>query len=123
MPSVTWHWLPYWVCGGIALASSLSIGIAAVLNVWLLQRTHRGVALRPLAGLMGRALLLAGVALLAGTAARELTTDLPVPVTGLAAGGATVGAYALGLVMLRAPEATTTFEAFVQVLRRRRRRS
>lgn len=107
---------------GIALATSVSIGIAAVLNAWLLRRKHQGVALRPVLGLAIRALAIGAVALLAGLAIRALLSGLPALLVAGGAGGVVCGIYVLGLVILRAPEATVTFAALAQVVRRRRRR-
>lgn len=107
---------------GIALASSISIGIAAVLNTWLLWRKHRAVALRPVAHLGVRAVVVGLAALAAGLGVRELVSDLPAAVIAFAAGGTVLGVYALGLIMLRAPEAAVTREALEQVLARRSRR-
>lgn len=107
---------------GIALASSISIGIAAVLNTWLLWRKHRAVALRPVAPLGARAVVVGLAALTAGLGVRELVSDLPAAVIVLAAGGTVLGVYALGFIMLRAPEAAVTREALGQVLSRRSRR-
>lgn len=108
---------------GIALATSISIGTAAVLNGWLLWRKHAAVALRPLAGLVARAAGLGIVALAVGLGARHLTSGLPTVVVGAAVGGAVLTVYFLGLFMLRVPEAIVFRQALGQVVRRRNRRS
>lgn len=108
---------------GIALATSISIGTAAVLNGWLLWRKHAAVALRPLAGLVARAAGLGMVALAVGLGARHLTSGLPTVVVGAAVGGAVMTVYFLGLFMLRVPEAIVFRQALGQVVRRRNRRS
>ncbi|AQP45362.1 murein biosynthesis integral membrane protein MurJ [Tessaracoccus flavus] len=112
---------PVMGAAGIALATSISVGAAAVLNTWLLRRRHDGVALRPAAGLLGRATGLAVASSGAGWAARHVTDDLPALVSALAIGLAVVGVYAAGLVMLRSPELAVFRDALRQVRRGRRR--
>ncbi|GAP77573.1 MULTISPECIES: murein biosynthesis integral membrane protein MurJ [Brachybacterium] len=108
---------------GIALATSVSIGVAAVLNAWLLHRKHQAVALRSMVGLGSRALVLAIVALVAALTVRSLLAGSPALVEGVGAAAAAGGVYTLGLVMLRAPELSVALDALARGVRRRRRRS
>jgi putative peptidoglycan lipid II flippase len=54
---------------GLAASTSAAMCLAAAANTWLLARRHDGVSIRPLAGLVGRTALAAGVATIAAGAA------------------------------------------------------
>lgn len=104
---------------GIAAATTASLVLAAVLNIWLLHRRHRGVDLRAATGLLSRALGLGLLALAAGYAVSTASwmpgNLMPVqPDVGASTAAGVLGAvviaavvvavYVLGLILLRAPE-------------------
>lgn len=95
---------------GIALATSASLGAAALANGWLLYRRHDGLDLRASTGLLVRA---AGLAVVAGAAGYGLLTVLaggPALITAGVVALAVCGLYAAGLILLRAPERLLPFE-------------
>jgi putative peptidoglycan lipid II flippase len=107
---------------GVAASTTLSLVVAAAANTWLLRRRHRAVAGRAVAGLALRAAGLAVTSALAGAGVRAALAAAapalhPAVVTG-AVGLVVVGAYALGLIVLRAPERALTVTALRAVRRR-----
>lgn len=104
---------------GIALATTASLVVAALLNAWLLHRHHGGLDLPAAAALLGRALVLAAVAGAAGAGARELLPAWPPFALAAVVAAVVGGVYAAGLVVLRAPERHLVAQTLGTVLRRR----
>ncbi|WP_298454981.1 murein biosynthesis integral membrane protein MurJ [uncultured Cellulomonas sp.] len=104
---------------GIALATSVSLVAAAVLNGVVLHRRHRALPGRDVRDLLVRAGALAVVVGLAGLGVRELAAGLPPLLTVTAVATVVLGGHVLGLVLLRAPERRLPAE----MLRAARRRS
>lgn len=102
---------------GIALATSASLALAAVANAWLLRRRHDGVDLRAALLLLLRAALLAAVAGAVGLLLLNLVPG-PALMTVSVVAVSVCGTYALGLIVLRAPEGRVPFD----MLRAARRR-
>lgn len=105
---------------GIAVATTVSLVLAAVLNAWLLHRRHAGLESRATVTLVGRALLLAAGSGAAGVLVLIPLDGLPSLFRAAAVALVVGGVYLLGLVMLRAPERLLVGEALQAVLRRRR---
>lgn len=103
---------------GIALATSVSLGSAALANAWLLYRRHEGLHLGAAAALLARAVGLAAAATAAGLGVHVLLVGVPALVTAGVIAVAVCGIYGLGLVLLRAPERLVPLE----MLRAARRR-
>ncbi|MBO1753418.1 murein biosynthesis integral membrane protein MurJ [Actinotalea sp. BY-33] len=101
---------------GIALATSVSLIVAGLVNAWLLHRHH--AAMPPVGALMARAAVLAVLTWLVGTASRDALPSAPALVVGAVVGLVVCGAYVVGLWLLRAPERTLPWE----MLRAARRR-
>ncbi|MDF9276965.1 murein biosynthesis integral membrane protein MurJ [Arthrobacter sp. EH-1B-1] len=102
---------------GIALATSASLVLAAVANAWLLRSRHDGVNLREAFVLLLRAALLAAVAGAVGVVLASLVAG-PALMTSVVVVFGVCGTYALGLVVLRAPEGRVPLD----MLRAARRR-
>lgn len=106
--------------GGIALATSVSLLMAAAVNGWMLHYRYGGIDIASVTALLGRA---AGVGLAAGAAGlavRELAGSQSAVVSGLAIAAAVCGVYALGLMVLRAPERHLLVETLRAVRRKGR---
>lgn len=110
---------------GLAASTSAAICLAAVANTWLLARRHRGVWMRPLAGLVGRTTMAAGAATLAGGVVVH-AIDLRLgesPGTALAqvtlAALAVWAVFLLVLRVLRGPEMEVLRDAIALIRRQR----
>ncbi|MBG6179570.1 murein biosynthesis integral membrane protein MurJ [Arthrobacter sp. CAN_A1] len=106
---------------GIALATTASLGFAALVNSWLLHRRHQGLDLRAASALLGRALGLAAVAGAAGVAVLSAVAEQPALVVGGAVALAVCGVYLAGLMLLRAPERLLALDMVKGVARRGKR--
>lgn len=104
---------------GIAVATTGSLVLAALLNAWLLDRRHDGLDARATTALVARALVLAVLAGAAGLGVRESLAELPSFVLAVLCAAVVGGTYLLGLVVLRAPERLLVGET-LRSLRRRR---
>ncbi|WP_245569464.1 murein biosynthesis integral membrane protein MurJ [Agrococcus lahaulensis] len=106
---------------GLALASSASLGAAAVANTWLLHRRHGVLDLRATGALVARAAGVGAVAALGGGAVLAVLPGLP-PVLDCAIVAIVVGGiYVAGLAALRAPELAVPLDMVRAAVRRRRR--
>ncbi len=106
---------------GIALATTASLGFAALANGWLLHSRHRGLDLLPTVALVARALGLAVVAGAAGVLVRAAVEDQSAIVVSGAVALAVLGVYLVGLVLLRAPERLLALDMVKSVVRRGQR--
>ena len=104
---------------GIAVATTASLVLAALLNAWLLRRRHAGLDARATTALVTRALVLSAVAGAAGLGADRALPGLPAPVLAAAVAAVVAATYLVGLVVLRAPERLLAGETLRAVLRRR----
>ncbi|MHA7247034.1 murein biosynthesis integral membrane protein MurJ [Arthrobacter tecti] len=102
---------------GIALATSASLVTAALANAWLLHRRHDGVDLRTAVALLLRAAVLAAIAAGVGLLLVDVV-DGPALLTCAVVAVAVCGAYALGLIALRAPERSVPLD-MIRAARRR----
>lgn len=103
---------------GLALATTGSLALAAVANLWLLRRRHGAVP--DVRGLLARAGALGVAGLVAGFAVRGLTGGLPPLVAAGLTGAAVAGVYVGGLWLLRAPERRLVTEVLAVARVRRR---
>ncbi|WP_026532450.1 murein biosynthesis integral membrane protein MurJ [Arthrobacter sp. H41] len=103
---------------GIALATSVSLLGAALLNGWLLHRRHAGLDAGAAAALLARAALLSVVAGGAGFGVAALLDGRHPAVLAGAIGAVVGGLYVVGLIVLRAPERHVPLDMMRAVRRR-----
>lgn len=115
-------WLgPFFGVAGIALATSVSLGVAALVNGWWLVRRHRAVELGRLAGVAVRVGAGTAAAVAVGVPLAMVVPTVWAPAQAALLGLAMLGAFAAALAVLRAPELTLLREVATDLRRRKRR--
>lgn len=115
-------WLgPIWGVRGIALATTASLVVAAVLNGWWLVRRHDAVDLPDLARVSGRIALGTAAAVAVGLPLAMLLPQWWAPLRGGLTGLAMLAVYATALAALRAPELGLLREVLGDLRRRKGR--
>ncbi|WP_240614984.1 murein biosynthesis integral membrane protein MurJ [Arthrobacter ruber] len=104
---------------GIALATSASLGFAAIANGWLLARRHQALAVGEGMRLIGRSTAISIVAVVAGLTALRLSEGTPALLQGGLTGLVVLAAYVAGLVLMRAPERRVPLDMLKAARRRR----
>ncbi len=112
---------PLYGIPGIAVSTTASIVLAAALNGWLLHRRHGCLAPWPTMAVLARAALFAAIATAAGLATRALLGgfDLPPILLAVALAAVIAAFYALGMVLVRAPERGLAGDVLRAIRRRR----
>lgn len=103
---------------GIAVATSASLGFAAIANGWLLARRHQAFDARAGSRLLGRAALIGGCSAAVGVVLMRVSAGSGALLQGSLVGVAILGVYILGLVVLRAPERHVPLEMLRAAKRR-----
>ncbi|GAB3248708.1 murein biosynthesis integral membrane protein MurJ [Arthrobacter pigmenti] len=103
---------------GIALATSVSLLMAAAVNGWMLRYRYGGIDVSSVGALLVRAGSLAVVAAAAGLGVRELVPGQSAFLSAAAIAAVVCGVYALGLIVLRAPERHLLMETLRAVRRK-----